>query len=354
MIEIDFDRLRPIGLSSVQAQALAALDHERGVAARVVAVFRETVVVHDGTREFSVRPLPRLVRELVEEDSQLAVGDWVLVEGDAWAAVRVPPANQITRRDPGGERHIIASNIDVALVLMGLDDDFNPRRVERYLATVQAARVWPVVVLTKADLSTRDLDPSARASQIHALRERLPSDVLMHSVDATAPQAAATLAPYLGVGQTVVLLGSSGAGKSTLTNTLAGNCVQATGPVRENDGRGRHTTTSRVLIVLPGGACVIDTPGLRGLRPDADASAIAATFADIGALASACRFRDCRHQAEPGCAVQEAVGADRLANYHKLQREVRRDQMDSLARRQLQAQMKVRARAMRARLKEKG
>src|SRR5206468_6677584 len=133
--------------------------------------------------------------------------------------------------------------------------------------------------------------------------------------------AAHALAGYVAPGRTLVLLGSSGAGKSTLTNTLLGAAVQDTGAVRQHDSRGKHTTTSRSLHRLPGGACVIDTPGLRTLRPDADEAALAGLFADVEALAGRCRFRDCRHAQEPGCTVREGVDADRLRNYHKLLRE---------------------------------
>ena len=161
------------------------------------------------------------------------------------------------------------------------------------------------------------------------------------------------LAPFLRLGQTLVLLGSSGAGKSTLTNTLLGAQVQDTGAVREHDSRGKHTTTSRSLHRLPGGACVIDTPGLRALRPDADEQTIAATFGDIGSLARHCRFRDCAHRDEPGCAVREGVGGDRLRNYHKLLREARRDTMSALERQQQVAVWKARGREGRTRLKMK-
>ena len=151
-------------------------------------------------------------------------------------------------------------------------------------------------------------------------------------MNATHESAAQALARYLGRGQTLVLLGSSGAGKSTLTNTLLGAHVQDTGAVRVNDGRGKHTTTSRSLHRLPGGACVIDTPGLRTLRPDGDERALVGSFADIESLAERCRFRDCRHLDEPGCAVREGIDPDRLRNFHKLLREARRDTMTALDR----------------------
>jgi len=169
-------------------------------------------------------------------------------------------------------------------------------------------------------------------------------------MDASAARA---VEGYCMRGQTLVLLGSSGAGKSTLTNTLLGAPVQNTGAVRANDGRGKHTTTSRSLHRLPGGACVIDTPGLRTLRPDADETSLAAAYDDIAALAARCRFRDCRHADEPGCAVREGVGADRLRNYHKLLRETRRDTLTALDKQRQVAMWKERGRAAKVRMKAK-
>jgi ribosome biogenesis GTPase len=149
------------------------------------------------------------------------------------------------------------------------------------------------------------------------------------------------------------VLGSSGAGKSTLTNTLLGEAVQDTGAVREHDSRGKHTTTARSLHRLPGGACIIDTPGLRALRPDADEETLTASFGDIQSLAATCRFRDCKHRDEPGCAVREGIGADRLRNYHKLLREARRDSMSVLERQQQLSMWKQRGREARIRMRAK-
>ena len=179
----------------------------------------------------------------------------------------------------------------------------------------------------------------------------MPARSTLFVVDAT-DRPARSASRRRGAGQTLVLLGSSGAGKSTLTNTLLGRAVQDTGAVREHDSRGKHTTTSRSLHRLPGGACVIDTPGLRALRPDVDEATLAASFGDIEALAAQCRFRDCRHEDEPGCAVREGV-ADRLRNYHKLLREARRDTMTVLERQQQLAMWKARGRAARERMKKK-
>lgn len=349
MLEIDCERLRPIGLTPAIAQALQ-LELDGGRVVRVTEVQRETVLVHDGVAETTVRVAPVLQRAPTHADA-LAVGDWGVVRDDAqgapWLVQCLTPQTRLVRRAADGGRQALVHNVDTAFLLTGLDGDFNPRRIERYLALVQPARIWPVIVLTKLDCA---VDGAARVA---ALRARIPADVPVIAVDGTSPAAAEPLAPYLEEGRTVVLLGSSGAGKSTLTNTLAGSVLQAIGAVRADDSRGRHTTTARTLRVLPGRACVIDTPGLRGLQPDIDAAELAASFGDIGTLGHRCRFRDCKHREEPGCAVRAAVDADRLANFHKLQRELRRDRMDPLVRQQWQAQMKVRARAMRARLKQK-
>jgi ribosome biogenesis GTPase len=348
MIEVDMTRLRAIGCTQPIAQALAGLQ-ENGTPMRVTEVHRETVRLADGNDERPARLLPRLQRSLAGD--AIAVGDWVICEtdahGDAWVAARMPPLTQIVRRDASGGRQPLASNVDTALLLMGMDGDFNPRRIERYLALVKPAGIWPVIVLTKTDLAG---DPDAR---LDTLRERLPRDIALHAVDARSPEAAEELAPYLGTGQTLVLLGSSGAGKSTLTNSLAGADVQATGAVRADDSRGRHTTTARSLHRLPGGACVIDTPGLRGLRPDLDEEELGAAFEDIRALAGQCRFRDCSHSDEPGCAVRAGVAADRLLNYRKMLREIRRDAMTPLQRREQLSIWKARSKGAALRMKMK-
>ena len=230
--------------------------------------------------------------------------------GDAWVHERVEPVSRIVRRDGDGSRHPVASNVDLALIVMGLDDDFNLRRLERYLALVHAGGVRPMIVLSKADIAAAD--PARRDERIARLRQRLGAALEVVVVDATEPQAARGFAHVTGFGRTLVVLGSSGAGKSTLTNTLLGAGVQDTGPVRVHDSRGMHTTTARSLHRLPGGACIIDTPGLRTLRPDADESTLVASFGDVESLAARCRFRDCTHCGEPGCAVRDGVDPDRL------------------------------------------
>ena len=358
MLEFDFESLSALGLTPAlagRASNLTTATEGQSRLLRITEVHRETIVVHDGRAERNARALPRLLRALANEGTAMAVGDWVVASIDAsnqvWVELRVPPASHIVRRDSDGRQHSIVSNVDVALLVMGLDADFNPRRLERYLALVHGTCVVPVVVLTKVDFAVPDAE--ALCTMLGSLRARIASDVDVIAVDATHESAARALAGYLARGQTLVLLGSSGAGKSTLTNTLLGFAAQDTGPVREHDGRGRHTTTARTLHRLPGGACVIDTPGVRTLRPDLDEGGLAGSFSDVESLAAGCRFRNCNHEHEPGCAVREGVAADRLRNYHKLLREVRRDTLTALDRQRQLSAWKVRGRATRERMKAK-
>lgn len=352
MIDIDFASLRSIGFNqSIAGQLHTTLQAAPGNRlARITEVQRDWLAVHDGDAEHKVRALPKLLQALHQQDASLAVGDWVLVEthagGERWIGAQLPPLTHIARRANDGRRQSLASNIDTALLVMGLDHDFNLRRMERCIALVQAAGVAAVAVMTKADIGT---DVEERMTQ---LQRRLPASVPAFAVNALAPQAGAALAPWLGAGQTLVLLGSSGTGKSTLTNTLAGS-AQQTGGVRRGDGRGRHTTTARSLHLCEGGACIIDTPGLRTWRPDADEETLAATFDDIDALAQRCQFRDCGHGAEPGCAVRGAVHPDRLRNYHKLLREARRSQQTPLDRIAERARWKVLGKAAQERGRQK-
>ena len=358
MVEFDFEMLSALGLTPTLAHRATCFDVPDGAQAklsRVTGVHRESVRLHDGVRELGARPLPRLVRSLLEEGTALAVGDWVLAGEDTlrqtWVHERVPPSSHIARRDGDGRRHPVVSNVDTALLVMGLDDDFNPRRLERYLALARGDAIVPVVVLTKRDVAAPT--PEALDLCLDTLRGRIPSHVDIVAVNATHGSAADALQCYLDRGQTLVLLGSSGAGKSTLTNTLLGSPVQDTGAVRASDSRGMHTTTSRSLHRVPGGACVIDTPGLRTLRPDTDAATLAGSYEDIESLAGQCRFRDCRHADEPGCAVRDGVDADRLRNYHKLLREARRETLTPLDRQKQAALWKARGRAAHARMKVK-
>jgi ribosome biogenesis GTPase len=332
MINSDaFERLARIGLTQRVVARLAAFQPSAtpggGSLLRVVETQRDWFTLHDGESPHEARLLRRLQQQLAAGETAVTVGDWVLAERgppqELWIVEWLPPLTQIARRANDGRRQPLASNVDTALLAMGLDQDFNPRRAERYVAMALACGVAPVVVLTKADLAA---DAQARFAQV---RQRLPASVPVVAVNGLSEAARDELAPWLLRGQTLVLLGSSGAGKSTLTNLLAG-ALQDTGGVRRGDGRGKHTTTARSLHLCPEGACIIDTPGLRTWRPDADGAALGATFEDVQDLAAQCRFRDCRHEGEPGCAVRAHVDADRLLNYQKLLRDAQRAEQTPL------------------------
>ena len=392
---IDFEALRAIGLGETLRRQF---DH--GVAdprlrpMRVIEVQRAELRLHDGRAEHRAVCLPSLARELAAGDDALAVGDWVLARADGvdsaalcTVTCRLLPHSRITRRTSDGgrradqrgmaQRQVLVSNVDTAVLVMGLDHDFQLRRLERYLALAQLSGVAAVLVLSKADT----VAPERVAQRLAQVADLLPQRLPALALDLRDDQAAAALAPWLQPGQTLVLLGSSGVGKSTLVNTLARtlartpdhplghppdhplmpacgaaapDAARATGAVRAGDSRGRHTTTARSLLPLPGGACIIDTPGLRALRLDvADADQLADAFGDVARHAPMCRFRDCRHQQEPGCAVREAVPEPRLLNFQKLLREASHDSLSTLERRAQLAQWKARARAGRARARVK-
>jgi ribosome biogenesis GTPase len=238
----------------------------------------------------------------------------------AWVHERVPPSSHIARRDGDGRRPPVVSTSDVALLVMGLDEDFNPRRLERYLALVHGDAIVPVVVLTKRDVAAST--PEALDLRLDALRGRIPSHVDVVAVNATTRQRACALQGYLGRDRRWCLLGSSGAGKSTLTNTLLGSAVQDTGAVRASDSRGMIRRPRGHCIGCPGGGASSTRQACARCVQDTTPATLAGSYADIEALAGQCRFRDCRHAGEPGCAVRDGVDADRLRNYHKLLREV--------------------------------
>jgi ribosome biogenesis GTPase / thiamine phosphate phosphatase len=276
------------------------------------------------------------------------VGDWVALQpwpGEDRATIRsvLPRRSQFARKSAGRgcEAQVIAANVDVVFLVSGLDGDLNPRRIERYLTLAWEGGARPVVVLNKADLCD---DPQGAATRVAAVAPGVP----IHVVSAMSQTGLDALGAYFEDHRTAALLGSSGVGKSSLINLLVGREAQQVQEVRE-DGRGRHTTTRRELLVRPGGGLVVDTPGLRELQLWEGGDGIDAAFAEVEDLARGCRFTDCSHRDEPGCAVR-AAAADgalppgRLESYHKLRREIRH--LEARQDKRAQAELKRRDKAL--------
>ncbi|MGG6242481.1 ribosome small subunit-dependent GTPase A [Nodosilinea sp. AN01ver1] len=311
------------GWNATCKQAFAPWAEAGFEAGRVALEHRGAYQLLTPTGELWAEVTGQFRHQAESEQAFPAVGDWVaFYRGDpATIHAVLPRQSAFVRKAAGGktEGQVVAANVDTVFLVTGLDGDFNLRRIERYLVAAWESRANPVIVLNKADTCT---DLGDRLAQVESVAIGVP----IHAVSAATGAGLEQLTPYLGLGQTVALIGSSGVGKSTLTNHFLGLQQQATQAVRDDDSRGRHTTTGRHLLPLPSGALLIDTPGMRELQLWTTSDGLEATFADIEELAADCRFRDCRHQGEPGCAVEEAIASgalerDRLHSYHKLQRE---------------------------------
>lgn len=302
-------------------------ERENAVPARVIAQSRGIWRVAGDFGECPAEAAGKLRLAAEEGADWPTVGDWVVVglrdQGNAAQIQEVlPRRSQFVRKMAGKKiaEQVIAANVDIALLVSALDGDFNPRRVERYLTQCWESGAKPVIVLNKADIC------ESPREKIAAM-EKAAMGVPVCAVSARTGQGFRELKKVLARGQTIVLLGSSGVGKSTIVNRLLGRAIQEVREVRESDGRGRHTTTSREIFALPSGALLMDTPGLRELQLWDASEGISQTFSDIETLAERCRFGDCRHDGEPGCAVRAAIDAGaldtaRLENWRKLQREL--------------------------------
>ena len=314
--EYGWDRLWERHVSPCRAEGL--------VPARVVAeeLGRYRLVAEDGFLLGEVSG--RFRHEAQGLEAFPVVGDWVAVrprleEGKATLHGILPRRGSLSRKATGPDdlvEQVMAANIDTAILVMGLDRDFNLRRAERYLSVIRSGGVRPVILLNKADLCE---DAGFHAGEVAGIAEGVP----LHVVSAMREEGLEALKAYVQPRRTAVLLGSSGAGKSTLTNWLLGAAKLSVGEVRPSDGRGRHTTTRRELLLLPGGGMIVDSPGLRELQPWEGATG---AFGEIEGIAARCRFPDCRHDAEPGCAVRRGITERvreeaRFENLLKLQRE---------------------------------
>jgi ribosome biogenesis GTPase len=291
------------------------------VPARVVAEHRSHYRVATGSIELTAGTTGSLRNSAVQRSDLPGVGDFVgvrLAAGDSASTIEIVlPRTTALVRKASGERQpqLLAANVDVVFIVTAADGDLNLPRIERYLALVRESGAAPVIVLNKADLAD---DAGETTRQIAAIA----SGVTVHAISARNREGIEVLEPYFSGNQTVGFIGSSGVGKSTLTNELLGRLAQATQEVRAHDSRGRHTTTHRQLFLRPQGGAIIDTPGMRGLELWNAAKTSGNDFDDIEGLATGCKFRDCRHDSEPGCAVRAAVSrgdldAKRLASYAK-------------------------------------
>ncbi len=323
-------KLESLGWGTFFAEALSALSHEGFVVARVVREGRDLYHVVGETGEMLAALAGRLRHRVKVRSDLPAVGDWVLLQppkagGPALIQAILPRRSALERKSPGSltQTQVVAANIDVVFVVAALDGgrNFNLRRLERYLALVRESGARAVLLLNKCDVCDTF---EARVEEARTVA----SDVPVHAVSALTGAGMAGLKPYLKRGQTTALIGPSGVGKSALVNALACDAdAKETGEVRESDRRGRHTTSYRELLPLPGGALLLDTPGLREIQIWGDGESLDEVFPDIEALTARCRFRDCRHEAEPGCAVREAIASGalderRLAHYRQLSAEL--------------------------------
>ncbi|CAM3915848.1 Putative ribosome biogenesis GTPase RsgA [Vibrio aerogenes CECT 7868] len=309
--------LSQLGWQPVFQQQLTLDDYDHYTIARISEHHRSQYILLSETGKSTL--------QIHHSYPAMTVGDWVLIDSEQRFVRLLDRASLFSRKAAGSKvsEQYIAANVDTLFIVCALNQDFNLSRIERYLALAQEARVEPVVILTKRDLCQ---DGAEKRAAVQALDPMLMIEMVNALDIADSP----VLNRWCKPGKTVAFMGSSGVGKSTLINMLMGQTEQLTGGIREDDGKGRHTTTSRSLHFTPDGGVVIDTPGMRELQLADCATGVQAAFADIDILSQQCRFSDCQHHEEPGCAVRQALNAGtldqrRLSNYFKLRTEQQRN-----------------------------